>query len=207
MCYTSTFWKCIWFEDIGSMTKVMSMKVKNVTWRFCPFFFFWNGRTTTPDGSLPISTLSFSRIVSSSASTFDLRIATQRVKMLAHLLPCLGVTGKWHLSRNSYAGPAIWRENNGAKMTSRSRQKFPAQLSEAKRDKITIPHFSFLTAADLTPKEDFEQLFNFQGPVISECTIVLTKDQGSSLLASLEEPIHLYLSLYEVWIRSLHASK
>ena len=56
-------------------------------------------------------------------------------------------------------------------MTSRSRQKFPARLSETKRVKITIPHFSFLTAADLTPKEDFEQLFNFQGPVISECTL------------------------------------
>ena len=45
-------------------------------------------------------------------------------------------------------------------------------MSEAKLVKITLPSFSFLTAADLTQKEDFEQLFNFQGPVISECTIV-----------------------------------
>ena len=41
-------------------------------------------------------------------------------------------------------------------------------MSEAKLVKITLPRFSFLTAADLTQKEDFEQLFNFQGPVISE---------------------------------------
>ena len=68
---------------------------------------------------------------------------------------------------------AKWREKNGAKMTSRSRQKFPAQMSETKRVSITLPSFCFLIPADLTPKEDFEQLYNFQGPVISECTIVL----------------------------------
>ena len=39
-------------------------------------------------------------------------------------------------------------------------------MSEAKRVKIILPRFSFLTAADLTPREDFEPLFNFQGPVI-----------------------------------------
>ena len=103
-----------------------------------------------------------------------LRIVTQRVKMLAHLLPCSAVTGKWHPSRNSYAGPAKWRQKNGAKITSRSRQNFPTRMNGAKRVKITLPRFSFLSAADLTPKEDFEQLFNFQGPVISECTISAT---------------------------------
>ena len=92
--------------------------------------------------------------------------------MLAGLLPRSGVTGKSHLSRNSYTGPAIWRENSGAKMASHSRQKFPTRLSEAKQVEIIIPRFSFLTAADLTSKEDVEQLSNFQGPVISECTIV-----------------------------------
>ena len=49
-------------------------------------------------------------------------------------------------------------------------------MSETKGVKITLPRFSFLTAADLIPikiKEDFEQLFNFQRPVISECTIVI----------------------------------
>ena len=45
MCYTSTFWKCIWFDDMGSVTKVMSVEVKYVTCRFCPFF-LWIGRTT-----------------------------------------------------------------------------------------------------------------------------------------------------------------
>ena len=58
-------------------------------------------------------------------------------------------------------------------MTSRSRQKIPERMSEAKLVKITLSRFSFLTASDLIPKEDFEQLFNFQGPVISECTIVI----------------------------------
>ena len=103
-----------------------------------------------------------------------LRIVIQLVEMLACLLPCSGVTDKWPLalSRSFYAGPAKWRENNGAKMTSRSRKKFPARVSELKRVKITLACFKSLTAADLSPKDNFDQLFNFQGPVISECTIV-----------------------------------
>ena len=101
-----------------------------------------------------------------------LRIVTQLVEMLACLLPCSGVTDKWHLSRSFYAGSLKWRENNGAKMTSRSRKKFPVRVSETKRVKITLPCFKSLTAVDLSTKDDFDQLFNFQGPVISECTIV-----------------------------------
>ena len=31
------FLKCVWFENMGSITKVMNMEVKNVPWRFCPF--------------------------------------------------------------------------------------------------------------------------------------------------------------------------
>ena len=69
MCHTSTFWKCVWFECMGSRTKVMSMKVKNVTWTFCPFFpLEWSNNLS--DESLPISTLFHSRIVSCSASAF-----------------------------------------------------------------------------------------------------------------------------------------
>ena len=101
-------------------------------------------------------------------------IVTQLVEMLACLLPCSRVTNKWLLSRSFYAGLAKWRENNGAMMTSRSRKKFPVQVSETKRVKITLPWFKSLTAADLSPKDDFDQLSNFQGPVISECTIVIT---------------------------------
>ena len=70
-----------------------------------------------------------------------LRIVTQLVEMLACLLPCSGVTDKWHLSHNFYAGPLKWRENNGAKMTSRSRKKFPVLVSETKLVKITLPCF------------------------------------------------------------------
>ena len=51
-------------------------------------------------------------------------------------------------------------------------QKFPVRVSETKLVKITLPCFKSLTAADLSPKDDFDQLFNFHGPVISECTIV-----------------------------------
>ena len=72
-------------------------------------------------------------------------------------------------------------------MTSWSRQKFPARLSEAKRVKITLPRFSFLTAADLTPKEDFEQLSNLQGHVISECTIGGAFNQDQTPLAFHEQ--------------------
>ena len=97
-----------------------------------------------------------------------LRIVTQLVEMLACFLPCSGVTDKWHLSRSFYAGPLKWRENDGAKMTSRSRKKFPVQISETKLVKIPLPCFKSLTTADLSPKDDFDQLFNFQGPVISE---------------------------------------
>ena len=56
-------------------------------------------------------------------------------------------------------------------MTSRSRKKFPVRVSETKRVKITQACFKSLTAADLSPNDDFDHLFNFQGPVISECTI------------------------------------
>ena len=83
----------------------------------------------------------------------------------------LGVTDKWHLSRSFYAGPLKLRENNGAKMTSWSPKKFPVRVSETKLVKFTLPCFKSLTAADLSRKDDFDQLFNFQGPVISECTI------------------------------------
>ena len=100
-------------------------------------------------------------------------IVTQLVEMLAYLLPFSWMTNKWPLSRSFYAGPAKWRENNGAKMMSRSRKKFPVRVSKTKLVKITLPCFKSLTAANLSPKDDFDQLFNFQGPVISECTIAV----------------------------------
>ena len=169
MWCTSTFWKCIWFENMGSITKVMGVEAENVTWRFCPFLSFeivgWRvGRIAANLHPLQLKN-SFLQPVCL------LRIVTQLVEMLACLLPCSGVTDKWPLSRNFYAGPAKWRENNGDKMTSRSRKKFPVRVSETKRVKITPACFKSLTAPDLSPKDYFDQLFNFQGPVISECTI------------------------------------
>ena len=116
-----------------------------------------------------------------------LHIVTQLVEMLAWLLPCSGLTDKWHLSRSFYAGPLKWRENNGTKMTSRSRKKFPVRVSETKPVKITLPCFKSLTAADLSPEDDFDQLFNFQRPVISECIIVALECRSSPFFHNVSE--------------------
>ena len=154
---------------MGSITKVMNVEVKNVPWRFCPFLSF--GMVRWRFGK--IASDFYPQLLKNGLlqPVYLLRIVTQLFEMLACLLPCSWVTDKCHLSRSFYAGPLKWRENNGAKMTSRSRNKFPVRVSETKRVKITLPCFKSLTAADLSPKDDFDQLFNFQGPVISECTI------------------------------------
>ena len=55
MYCTSTFWKCVWFENMGSITKVMNVKVKNVTWRFCPFLHLESSDGVSQE-LLPIST-------------------------------------------------------------------------------------------------------------------------------------------------------
>ena len=92
-----------------------------------------------------------------------LRIVTQLVEILACLLPCSGVTDKWPLSRSFYAGPAKWRENNGVKMTSWLRKKFPVGVSETKRVKITLPCCKSLTAGIFEPKRRFWSAFPFPG--------------------------------------------
>ena len=67
-------------------------------------------------------------------------------------------------------------KNIGAKMTSRSCKKFPVRIM---RSKTRQTHAFSLLDYDwcrFEPKKyDFEPLFNFQGPVISGCTIVLTE--------------------------------
>ena len=100
-------------------------------------------------------------------------IVTQLFEMLACLLPCSGVTEKWHFSRSIYAGPLKWRENNRAKMTSRSRKMLPVRV--LKRNKTSQNHTSLLQELDccrFEPKRRFWSAFQFQGPVISECTCV-----------------------------------
>ena len=146
---------------MGSITKVISAEVQNVTWRFCPFFHLESLDNVSKD-SLSISTLSYSRTVSCSASAFYV-LSYSLSKCCHAFCHARGVTGKWHLSRSFYASPAKWRENNGAKMTSRSRKKFPVQVREAKRVKITLPRFSFLTAADFSKKRRFWAAFLFSG--------------------------------------------
>ena len=155
---------------MGSIAKVLSVEVENVPWRFCPFFTFgivgWRVGRIAADFYPQLLKNRFLQPVCL------LRIVTQLVEMLARLLPCSGVADKLPLSRSFYAGPAKWRENNGAKMTSRPRKKFPMRVNETKQVKITLACFKSLTDADLSLKDEFDQLFNFQGPVISECTIV-----------------------------------
>ena len=133
------------------------------------------------DESLPISTLFHSRIVSCSASAFY--ALSHGVSKCSHAF--CHAQG-WQANDISQATLTLARPNgaksNGAKMTSRSLQKIPERMSEAKRVKIALPRFSFLTTSNLTPKEDFEQLFNFQGPIISECTIVVLEYHGPMLL-------------------------
>ena len=92
-----------------------------------------------------------------------LRIVTQLVEILACLLPCSGVRDKWPLSRSFYAGPAKWRENNGVKMTSWSRKKFPRA---SKRNKTSQNHTSLLQELDcclFEPKRRFWSAFQFPG--------------------------------------------
>ena len=147
------------------------MEVKNVHWRFCPFLHLESSDGVS-EKLLPISTLSYSTTGCCSPSTFY-ALSHSLSKCWHAFCHARGVTDKWHLSRSFYAGPLKWRENNGAKMTSWSLKKFPVRVSETKLVKITLPCFKSLTAADLSRRDDFDQLFNFQGPVISECTIVM----------------------------------
>ena len=79
-------------------------------------------------------------------------IVIQLVNMLSCLLPCPGWPANDISHAAFYASPAKLHENIGAKMTSRSAKKFPVQIREAKRVKITLPRFSFLTAADFSKK-------------------------------------------------------
>ena len=62
------------------------------------------------------------------------------------------------------------------------------RVSDTKLVKITLPFFKILTAADLSRKDDFDQLFNFQGPVISECTIVDLHAQRHGFRPTEKEP-------------------
>ena len=128
---------------MGSITKVVSVEVENVPRRFCPFFTFgivgWCVGRIAADFYPQLLKNRFLQPVCL------LRIVTQLVEMLACLLPCSGVTDKCPLSRSFYAGPANWRENNGAKMKSRSRKK----VSHAsKRNKTSQNHTSLLQELD-----------------------------------------------------------
>ena len=146
---------------MGSITKVLSVEVENVPWRFCQFFTFgivrWRVGRIAADFYPQRLKNRFLQPV------WLLRIVTQLVEMLACLLPCSGVTDKCPLSRSFYAGPAKWRENNGAKMTSRSRKK----VSHAsKRNKTSQNHTSVLPELDccwFEPKRRVWSAFRFPG--------------------------------------------
>ena len=86
------FLKCVWFENMESITKVMNVEVKNVPWRFCPIFTFgivrWRvGKISADFYPQPLK----NRLLQ---PVYLLRIVTQLVEMLACALPCSGVTHK-----------------------------------------------------------------------------------------------------------------
>ena len=153
MCSTSTFWKCVCFENMGSVTKVMSMKVKNVTWRF-PLE--WSNDLS--EESLPISTLSWSRIVSCGASAFY---------ALSHSLPICWHSfchaREWQASDISHATRTLSRPNGAKIMVPRWRH-VRAKNWETKRVNITLPSFCFLIPADLTPKTILSRFSIFRDP-------------------------------------------
>ena len=151
MCCTSTFWKCVWFENMGSITKVLSVEVENITRRFCPFFHLKLSDGVSEE-SLPISTLSYAREVSCSPSAFY-ALPHSLSKCWHVFCYARGPPDKWRLSRSFYAGPAKWRENNGTKMISHPRKTFPVRISETKWVRISPPCFSILIAADLSQKK------------------------------------------------------
>ena len=170
MSCTSTFWKCVWFENMGSITKVMNMEVKNVPWKFCPFIAF--GIVRWRVGKLDADfypQLLKNRLLQ---PVYLLYIVTQLPAMLGGDRQVTSLT-------QLYAGPLKWRENNGAKMTSWSRKKFPVRvLKRNKTGQNHTPLLQELDFPDLSRKDDFDQLFNFQGPVISEFTIVTLRSCG-----------------------------
>ena len=92
-----------------------------------------------------------------------LRIVIQPVKVFIRLLPCSGVTGKWHLSGNSYVGLTKWREDNGAKMMSRSRQKFPRANKRGKTSQNDTPPLQLLDRCRFDPNRRFWAAFLFPG--------------------------------------------
>ena len=117
------------------------------------------------------STLSYSRTGCCSPSTFY--ALSHSLSKCWHAF--CHVRG-WQTNDISHAAFTQARWNGAKIMAPRWRhdhaKSFPCEVSETKLVKITLPCFKSLTAANLSPKDDFDQLFNFQGPVISECTIV-----------------------------------
>ena len=75
----------------GEYDKSYEHESKKCHLKVLSIFFFWNGRTTTRMNHWRFLPLAFNSFLQ---RVYLLRIATQRVKMLARLLPCLGVTGK-----------------------------------------------------------------------------------------------------------------
>ena len=137
------------------------MNVKNVTWRFCPFFPF--GIVKRHVGWIAVDFYPFPFKNSFLQRVCLLCIVTQRVKVLTHLLPCSGVTGKWHLLGNSLASPAKWRE----KYWLQSDVTFAPKISRAKeRGKTSqnhTPPLQLLDRCRFDPKRRFWAAFQFPG--------------------------------------------
>ena len=162
MSCTSTFWKCIWFENMGSITKVMNVEVKNVPWRFCPFL-----HLESSDGIskklLPISTLSYSRTAAGCCSPSTLYALSHSLSKCWHAF-CHA--WDWQTDDISHAAFTQARRNGAKIMAPRWRHDRAKVSRASKRNKTSQNHTSLLQELDccrFEPKGRFWSAFQFSG--------------------------------------------
>ena len=160
MCCTSTFWKCVWFENFRSITKVMSVEVENVPWRFCSFLHVESSDGVSEE-LLPISTLSYSRLGSCSPSAFY-ALSHSLSKCWRAFCHARG----WRTNDLSHAAFTQTRPN-GAKIMAPRWRHGRAKVSHAsKQNETSQNHNSLLQELDccrFEPERRFWSAFQFPG--------------------------------------------
>ena len=150
MCCTSTFWKCVWFENIGRYNKSYERESKECYLKVLSIFFSFGIVRCVLEESLPISTLSYPRLVSCSASAFY---------ALSHSLSkCWHAfchAHAWGRQTNDISHAALrrlakWREIMAANVVTFPQKKYSRANKQNKTSQTHTPRFSMLTAADLS---------------------------------------------------------
>ena len=170
---------------MGSTTKVMSVKVKNVTWRFCPFLHLESSDGVSEDCCRFLPSANQEQVSAARLPSTHCHTACRNAGMPSAML---GGDRQMTSLTQLLDRPGQMARKNGAKMTSRSHKKFPEQVSETERVKITLPCFKSLTAADLSSKDDFDQVFNFQGTVMKSAPLGLAGGRSYDRTNSLRMP-------------------